>query len=144
MLRPDGTLFMDNLGPAVQTDHYILTSDDVTVLESHFTYHGFRYVEVTGLPEAPGLDFLTGRVIYSHAPDTGFFECSNPLLNEIMEIIVWTQRANMMSISTDCPQRAECVGWMGDIQAFAQAGTKRDIEELFVVHRGRPASGANR
>jgi len=121
MLRSDGTLFTANLGPAVQTDRYILASDDEAVLEPRFTYHGFRYVEVTGLSEALSLDFLTGRMFHSHAPDTGSFECSSPLLNKIMEIIVWTQKANMMSIPTDCPQRAERAGWMGDIQAFATA-----------------------
>jgi len=90
------------------------------VFEPHFTYHGFRYVEVTGLPEKPALDALVGRAFCSSAPPAGRFECSDPMLNKLMDNIVWTQQANMMSVPTDCPQRDERLGWMGDILAFAQ------------------------
>jgi alpha-L-rhamnosidase len=92
----------------------------VEVFEPHFTYHGFRYVEVTGLPEKPALDDLVGCAFGSSAPTAGRFECSEPLLNKLMENIIWTQRANLMSVPTDCPQRDERLGWMGDILAFAQ------------------------
>jgi len=90
------------------------------VFEPHFTYHGFRYVEVTGLAKKPTLDALVGRVFCSASPITSRFECSNPMLNKLMENIVWTQRGNMHSTPTDCPQRDERLGWMGDAQVFAQ------------------------
>src|SRR5262249_53571487 len=87
------------------------------------TYHGFRYVEVTGLGDRPSLDSLTGRVFHSAMRETGRFECSSSLLNRLMQNIVWTQRGNTMGIPTDCPQRDERLGWMGDILAFAQTGS---------------------
>jgi alpha-L-rhamnosidase len=128
VLNPDGTIYTANLRAAKQTDQYTLCGSrrsgqsEVEVFEPHFTYHGFRYVEVTGLPERPSLEDLVGRVFCSAAPSCGRFECSNALLNKLMENIVWTQRANMPSIPTDCPQRDERLGWMGDILSFAQAG----------------------
>jgi alpha-L-rhamnosidase len=120
VLNPDGTIYTANLRSAAQTDRYTLRSAAEEVFEPHFTYHGFRYVEVTGLPEKPALDALVGRAFCSSAPPAGRFECSSPLLNKLMENILWTQRANMMSVPTDCPQRDERLGWMGDILAFAQ------------------------
>jgi alpha-L-rhamnosidase len=120
VLNPDGTIYTANLRSAAQTDRYTLRGADEEVFEPHFTYHGFRYVEVTGLPEKPALDALVGRAFCSSAPTAGHFECSNPMLNRLMENIVWTQQANMMSVPTDCPQRDERLGWMGDILAFAQ------------------------
>ncbi|MBI5864111.1 MAG: alpha-L-rhamnosidase, partial [Planctomycetes bacterium] len=74
---------------------------------------------MTGLPAKPALDSLTGRVFHSAAPEVGHFECSEPLLNKLWQNIFWTQRANMHSTPTDCPQRDERCGWMGDILAFA-------------------------
>src|SRR5262249_20073323 len=119
MLNPDGTVYTANLRGAPQTDRVTLRGAGDEVWEPHFTYHGFRYVAVTGLPGKPTLDQLTGRVFHSAAPDAGRFESSSPLLNRLMENIVWTQRANLQSTPTDCPQRDERLGWMGDIQAFA-------------------------
>jgi alpha-L-rhamnosidase len=150
VLNSDGTIYTANLRSAAQTDRYTCrgSADESPslarrghevvlgpsgsppstlplggggeVFEPHFTYHGFRYVEVTGLPEEPALDALVGRAFCSSAPPAGHFECSSPLLNKLMENILWTQRANMMSVPTDCPQRDERLGWMGDILAFAQ------------------------
>ncbi|MEW6249709.1 MAG: glycoside hydrolase family 78 protein [Planctomycetota bacterium] len=149
VLNPDGTLYTANLRSAAQTDMYTcrgpatartgetaadrdahllaaytggVSKPDDEVSEPHFTYHGFRYVEVTGLPYKPALADLTGRVFHSAAPDAGHFECSEPLVNKLWQNAVWTQRANLMSSPTDCPQRDERLGWMGDILAFAQAG----------------------
>lgn len=119
-LNPDGTLYTANLRGAAQTDHYTFRGGAQEVFEPHFTYHGFRYVEVSGLPEKPALDALRGEVFYSSCPDTGAFECSSDLLNKLAHNIYWTQRANLMSTPTDCPQRDERLGWMGDIQVFSQ------------------------
>ncbi len=129
MLNADGTIYTANLRGAKQTDVYTKRTDAAEVYEPRFTYHGFRYVEVTGLefkpwrympPYKPNIGDLTGRVFHSAAPDTGTFECSSDLINKIMHMIVWTQRGNMHSVPTDCPQRDERAGWMGDIQSFAQ------------------------
>ncbi len=121
MLNGDGTVYVKNLRGAAQVDRYVLRgAPGGEVFEPHFTYHGFRYVEVTGLSEAPSKDDLAGRVVYSSAPQTGTFSCSNPMFNQLWKNILWTQRANCFSVPTDCPQRDERLGWQGDIQAFAQ------------------------
>ena len=122
MLSPDGTIYTDNLRIAKQTDTYTMRGDRIETFEPHFTYHGFRYVELTGLQSKPPLDALTGRVFYSSMDETGGFECSEPMLNKLWQNILWTQRGNMHSIPTDCPQRDERLGWMGDIQIFVGTG----------------------
>jgi len=132
MLKEDGTLYTANLRRALQTDRYTRSNDRHSALEPRFTYHGFRYVEITGRPNVPwryepGRRIYTpnpkhviGEVIYSGAPQAGEFECSNRQINRLMDNILWTQRGNMHSVPTDCPQRDERAGWMGDIQAFSQ------------------------
>lgn len=120
VLQDDGHIYTDNLRSAPQEDSFTLKGDVLEVLEPHFTYHGFRYVEVTGLSEPPPLDGLTGCVFYSSVPTAGSFDCSEPALNKLFENIVWTQRGNLHSTLTDCPQRDERLGWMGDAQLFSQ------------------------
>ncbi|MFH1745898.1 MAG: glycoside hydrolase family 78 protein [Planctomycetota bacterium] len=122
VLNPDGTIYTDNLRSATATDRYTLRGDGVEVYEPRFTYHGFRYVEVAGLTEAPPLETLTGCVVHTDAREVGEFKCSDPLLNKLWRNIIWTQRANLHSVPTDCPQRDERLGWTGDILAFAQTG----------------------
>ena len=133
MLNDDGTIYTDNLRAAKQTDTYTMRgritvrggmnpSEGVETFEPHFTYHGFRYVEVTGLQTKPRPDAITGRVFHSAMTEAGSFECSDPTLNKLWQNILWTQRGNMLGIPTDCPQRDERLGWMGDIQIFVGTG----------------------
>ena len=122
MLNPDGTIYTDNLRIAKQTDTYTMRGGASESFEPHFTYHGFRYVEVTGIEGKPQLDALTGRVFNSAMTETGNFNCSDATLNKLWQNILWTQRGNMHSIPTDCPQRDERLGWMGDIQIFVGTG----------------------
>ena len=132
VLNPDGLLYRENLRSAAQVDTYICSGKGDEVFEPHFTYHGFRYVEVTGLAYQPDPADLMGYVVHSDAPEVGRFECSNPLLNRIMSAIQWTQRSNMPSVPTDCPQRDERLGWMGDAQVFAQTAIfNRDMAAFF-------------
>lgn len=123
VLNPDGTLYTANLRSAAQTDRFTLAGKGVETFEPRFTYHGFRYVEVTGLSDRPALSALTGRVVHSAPVEVSEFECSDAMLNKLWANIRWTQRANMMSVPTDCPQRNERLGWTGDILAFAQTAT---------------------
>jgi alpha-L-rhamnosidase len=116
-LNPDGTIYVDNMRTAKVTDVYTLSGHGDEVYEPRFTYHGFRYVEVTGFPGAPALTNLDGRVVYDSLADTGSFECSNALLNQIYHNIYWGTRGNYRSIPTDCPQRDERQGWLGDRSA---------------------------
>lgn len=119
ILNEDGMIYTDNLRGAAQVNEYLWRGGEAT-LEPHFTYHGFRYVEVTGLNGKPAQDAIIGRVIHSASSRSGNFECSNELINKIMHNVVWGQKGNMPSVPTDCPQRTERMGFLGDIQAFSQ------------------------
>ncbi|MBI4326051.1 MAG: family 78 glycoside hydrolase catalytic domain [Chloroflexi bacterium] len=119
VLGDDGTIYTANLRGAAQVNEYTWRGGEA-VLEPHFTYHGFRYVELTGLPSRPTEDAIVGRVFHSAVPVAGSFACSNELINKIMHCVEWVQRGNMHGVPTDCPQRDEREGWMGDIQAFSQ------------------------
>ena len=132
VLGPDGNIYTANLRGAAQLDEFILRGDGDETFEPRFTYHGFRYVEVKGLAAKPALEALTGRVVHSSAPPAGVFECSDPVLTRLMENIAWTQRGNMHSTPTDCPQRDERLGWMGDAQVYSQTACfQRDMAAFF-------------
>ncbi|MBN2578072.1 MAG: glycoside hydrolase family 78 protein [Pirellulales bacterium] len=122
-LNPDGTIYTANLRGARATDTYVLRGDGDEIYQPRFTFHGFQYVEVSGYPGRPGLDAITGVALNSAIPLVGEFECSNPMLNKLFSNIVWTQRGNYLSVPTDCPQRDERLGWMGDAEVFIRTGT---------------------
>ncbi|NLK08076.1 MAG: family 78 glycoside hydrolase catalytic domain [Firmicutes bacterium] len=105
---------------AASTDTYILKGQGVEIYEPRFTYHGFRYVEVTGYPGTPALDSLEGCFVHTDVDYTGGFSSSNPLFNQIHQNVIYGQLANLMSVPTDCPQRDERMGWMGDAQLVAE------------------------
>jgi len=105
---------------AKATDTYILKGEGKEIYEPRFTYHGFRYVEVTGFPDTPTLESIEGRVVHSAVEPVGGFISSNPLINHIHKNVLWGQLSNLMSIPTDCPQRNERMGWMGDAQLTAE------------------------
>ena len=124
MLYSDGRLMTENLRKARATDHYILRGDKHgEEWTPRFTFHGFQYVEVTGYPGKPGKDAITGIVLHSDTPLTSGFECSDPMANRLFQNVVWTQRANFVDLPTDCPQRDERLGWMGDAQIYAHCAT---------------------
>jgi alpha-L-rhamnosidase len=113
-LEPDGSLHLANLRTARQLDTYVLGGTPHEVFEPRFTFHGFRYVAVSGVDEFE----LTGRVVHSDTPRTGWFECSDELVNQLWRNINWSQRGNFISVPTDCPQRDERLGWLADAQVF--------------------------
>jgi alpha-L-rhamnosidase len=113
-VNSDGTLYMANLRGARVTDTYTLHGVGKEVWEPRFTYHGFRYVEVSGLPGEATLATLEGRVVNDDLPSAGEFNCSNGLLNQIYKNVFWGTRGNYRSMPTDCPQRDERQGWLGD------------------------------
>jgi alpha-L-rhamnosidase len=132
-LNPDGTLYTVNLRSARSTDSYVLSgAPEGEVFEPHFTFHGFRYVEVRGYPGRPPAGAITGVVVHSVMPRTGSLETSSPLLNRLLANVDWGQRGNFVSIPTDCPQRDERLGWMGDAQIFARTACfDRDVAGFF-------------
>ncbi len=117
MLNPDGTIYTANLRAARCTDRYVL-SGGRRALEPSFTFHGFRYVEVTGLDRKPEAADVTGIVLHSDLERAGWFECSEPLVNKLVENSLWGQKGNFLDVPTDCPQRDERAGWTGDAQVF--------------------------
>ncbi|MGA2077067.1 MAG: glycoside hydrolase family 78 protein [Terriglobia bacterium] len=116
-LRPDATLYLDNLRSALVTDVYTLKGEGTEVYEPRFTYHGFRYVEMKGFPGKPSLASLEGREVHDAVEQHADFTSSNPLLNQIYKNVVWGTKDNYRSMPTDCPQRDERQGWLGDRSA---------------------------
>jgi alpha-L-rhamnosidase len=114
----DGELATEPLRGAAATDVVVL-SGGVDVFEPTMTFHGFRYAEVTGWPGTPTLSDIEAVVVHSAMTRTGWFECSDPLVNRLAENAVWGQKGNFLAVPTDCPQRDERLGWTGDIAAFA-------------------------
>ncbi|MBI1336712.1 MAG: Bacterial alpha-L-rhamnosidase [Phycisphaera sp.] len=136
MLSPDGSLYTENLRKAKQTDCYTCRGDaQGETWEPSFTFHGFRYVELTGLPTgvSPTLDTVTGIVVHSDMPHTGQFECSHKLVNQLQHNIEWGQRGNYLEVPTDCPQRDERLGWMADAQVFAPTGAYNFETAAFIT-----------
>ncbi|WP_406369917.1 glycoside hydrolase family 78 protein [Streptomyces sp. NBC_01550] len=119
VLNPDGTIYTTNLRSARATDTYTLKGGGKETYEPRFTFHGFRYVEVTGYPGKPPLNAVVGRVIHTDAPFTMDFSTNVPMLNQLHSNITWGQRGNFVSIPTDTPARDERLGWTGDINVFA-------------------------
>lgn len=113
-LQDNGMLYLENIRGAEVTDTYILRGGEPETWEPRFTYHGFRFVEVTGYPGEPNLNTLEGKVVHDDMEITGTFETSNPLINQIYKNAFWGIRGNYRSIPTDCPQRDERHGWLGD------------------------------
>jgi alpha-L-rhamnosidase len=123
VLNPDGTIYTTNLRRAKATETYFLQGGREEVLQPHFTFHGFRYVEITGLSKKPRQDAILGCVINTDLPTSGTFACSDAMVNQLVSNILWSQRGNFISIPTDCPQRDERLGWMGDAQIFVRTAS---------------------
>jgi alpha-L-rhamnosidase len=133
MLNPkSGTIYTANLRGAPSVDVYTCSGNGTEIWQPKFTFHGFRYVQVTGLPEKPPIDMVTGIVLGSDTPRTGSFSCSDPRINQLMSNIQWGQRGNYLSVPTDCPQRDERLGWMGDAEVFVRTATcNADVASFF-------------
>jgi alpha-L-rhamnosidase len=123
ILGEDGRISTQNLRGAKAADTFILAGGGPETFEPHFTYHGFRYVEVTGYPGAPAREALDGVVAHSDCALTGSLTIANPVLDQVWRNSVWSQRSNLFGVPTDCPQRDERLGWMGDAQVFWDAAS---------------------
>ncbi|WP_253342693.1 family 78 glycoside hydrolase catalytic domain [Sphingobium sp. OAS761] len=118
ILLPSGEVDQSNLRTAFARDTYILKGEGEEVWEPRFTYHGFRYVELHGLPHAPTQETLTGLVGHNDLPVTGAFRVGDPVIAKFWRNSTWSQRSNFFGLPTDCPQRDERLGWMGDAAVF--------------------------
>jgi alpha-L-rhamnosidase len=123
-LNPDGSIYTENLRNATVTDTYILSGNGDETYTPAFTFHGFRYVELSGYPGTPTTASIEG-LVYDSLPATPSirFQSSSDLLNKMGQLGIWGQRGNFLSIPTDCPQRDERLGWMGDAGVFWRTGT---------------------
>ncbi|MHB8815711.1 MAG: family 78 glycoside hydrolase catalytic domain, partial [Steroidobacteraceae bacterium] len=149
ILRPDGEIDQSNLRGARATDTYTLRGEPAgEAYEPRFTYHGFRYVEVTGFPGTPGVESLEGLVAHTDARQTGTLSLDHPLAQRIWHNALWSQRSNFFGVPTDCPQRDERMGWMGDIQVFLDAAAFNMDVDAFIrrfmgeVRAGQTPEGA--
>lgn len=118
VLKANGELYTENLRTAEATDTYILNGTGSETFEPHFTFHGFRYIELTGFPGVPSSNAVEGVVFHTDTPFTMKFATGDPIVNQLEGNILWGQRGNFLSVPTDCPQRDERMGWMGDAQVF--------------------------
>jgi alpha-L-rhamnosidase len=120
------------LRSAAATDRLILAGDpDGEAFEPTFTFHGFRYAEVTGWPgELTDAD-VEAVVVHSELERTGWFESSHAGVNQLISNSIWSQRGNFLAVPTDCPQRDERLGWTGDIAAYAAtAAFQFDVDDF--------------
>ena len=116
ILDEEGMLYTAPLRSAKATDVYIASGDDrdLVLWQPQFTYHGFRYAEVSGWPGIPEADDITAIAFYTDIDKDSYFRCGSPIANELHRMVVQTERANLHGIATDCPQRDERMGWMND------------------------------
>ncbi|MDL2221560.1 glycoside hydrolase family 78 protein [Parabacteroides sp. OttesenSCG-928-N08] len=115
VLKENGTeLYLDNMRSAQVLDTYIPAKDGVFTWEPIFVYHGFRFMEICGLDDEPTLTDITGKVVYDEMATIGTFETSEPMINRIHQNAFWGIRGNYRGMPTDCPQRDERLGWLGD------------------------------
>lgn len=134
MLNPDGTMYTENYRAARSEDYYTCSGMGVEEWQPAFTFHGFRYVELSGFPAnvKPSLDWIRGVVLHTEMPFIGSFVCSSQKINQLQSCIQWGQRGNFLSVPTDCPQRDERLGWTGDAQVFAPtAAFNMDVSAFF-------------
>ena len=110
----NGNFYTDNLRSAKATDTF--TVKGAKTLSPEFTFHGFRYMKLTGA-ELP-MENITAIVRHTDMKRTGHVRTSNARFNRLMDNVIWGQRGNFVDIPTDCPQRDERLGWTGDINAF--------------------------
>lgn len=120
MLSADGSFYTENYRGAKSTDYYIAARDETIDWQPKYTFHGFRYVELSGFDSAkePSKNWVNGIVQYSGFEQNGSFTSSNEKLNQLQSNIVWGLRGNFFDVPTDCPQRDERLGWTGDAQVF--------------------------
>lgn len=127
VLNPDGTLYVDNLRTAKATDHFILAGSKangrVEEFQPQFTFHGFRYAEISGVKEKPTAETLKAVVLHTDAPFTTRFSTGDAMVNQLWSNVVWGQRSNFVGVPTDCPQRDERLGWSADAQVFWRTAT---------------------
>ncbi|MFL6354479.1 MAG: family 78 glycoside hydrolase catalytic domain [Bryobacteraceae bacterium] len=129
ILNPDGTIYTTNLRNADATDTHTLRGGSEETFTPRFTFHGFRYLEVSGYPGKPTLADLTAEVVSSLSGEpTASVTTSSEMVNKMWQLGIWGQRGNFLRVPTDCPHRDERLGWIADAAVFWRTGNyKFDI-----------------
>ncbi len=131
VLDRDGNFYRDNLKSAKQKITYVCDGER-HVYHPHFTYQGFRYVRVNRYPGTVRQEAFRAIAVHSEMDRTGWFDCSDPLVNRLYQNVIWGQKGNFLEVPTDCPQRDERMGWTGDAQVFVKtAAYNYDVERFF-------------
>lgn len=127
----EGNFYTDNLRGAKQNIKFICSGDTVRY-KPHFTFQGFRYIRLDSWTTDIDINDFCAIVVHSDIKRTGYFECSNPMLNQLFKNIIWGQKGNFLDVPTDCPQRDERLGWTGDAQVFIRAAAYNfDVSSFF-------------
>lgn len=132
VLDKAGNFYTANLRSAKAKTTYILNEDPKQVFEPHFTFFGFRYIKIEGNKTPIQPEDFTAIVMHSNLPQTGQFVTSDTLINQLQHNIFWSQKGNFLDVPTDCPQRDERLGWVGDAQVFSRtAAFNMDVNNFF-------------
>ena len=132
ILDTAGNFYTENLRTAKQKLKYICDGNEKTY-HSKFSFMGFRYIRLDKWPLEVDLNDFVAIVVHSDMKRTGHFECSNPLVNQLFQNVIWGQKGNFLDIPTDCPQRDERLGWTGDAQVFVKTASYNfDVNNFFV------------
>lgn len=125
-------------------DHYICKGKGVEEWSPRFTYHGYRYAELSGVTKKPDKETLKLIVVHSDIHQSGTFECADGQINKLHELALRTVKSNLHGIPTDCPIREKC-GWLGDVHAYVKmANMNFQMENFWHKYLGDIRSGASR
>ncbi len=129
-LTKDGNVYLDNLRSAKQ--ELTLISDGKShLIKPVYTFYGFRYIAISGM-EISSPDEICAVVVHSEMERTGYFNCSDSMINQLFHNIIWGQKGNFLDVPTDCPQRDERLGWTGDAQVFCKVASYNfNVEKFF-------------
>lgn len=131
VLDKDGNFYTANLRTAKE-QITLYCNGETVVYKPHFTFQGFRYIRLENWPEEIKAENFMALAVHSDMKRTGYFECSEPLLNQLYSNIIWGQRGNFLDVPTDCPQRDERLGWTGDAEVFIRAASYNyDVNRFF-------------
>ena len=123
VLDKDGNVYLDNLRGAKEQIKYTFAESKTVEYHPSFTFMGFQYAKITAFPGEAVIGNFTAYAVHSDMDETGFFECSNPEVNQLQHNILWGMKGNFVDVPTDCPQRNERLGWTGDAQIFCRTAS---------------------
>ena len=133
VLDKDGNFYTGSLRTAKQRNRYIMSGEGTETFKPTFTWQGFRYVRIDKFPfEEVDLNCIQAIVVHSDMKKRSSFVCGNEKINQLYHNVIWGQKSNFIDIPTDCPQRDERMGWLGDAQVFARtAAINYNVERFF-------------